>query len=162
MCRQDPSSQGSQGSPCPPSIKSLARKLLSLQFRFQESLQHIHFSREDAILNPSPGILHVFSALVLRGKRGKQLDPIQIHLLPSFFLASLSREVGPPPGSSVTRLLPTSPRQAHRTQAGRMCETGSREPRTYPGEVGGRGTRSELTAQAPNVCTIVSTYFIYK
>jgi hypothetical protein len=45
-----------------PSITSLARKLLSLQFRFQESLQHIHFSREDAILNPSPGILHVFSA----------------------------------------------------------------------------------------------------
>ena len=70
-----------------------------------------------------------------------------------------------------SNLLPTNPTwlpaQAedssnHGTQAGRMCETGSREPRTYPGEVEVRGTRSELRPQAPNVCVIVPTYFTYK
>lgn len=35
------------------------------------------------------------------------------------------------------------------TQAGRGCETGSREPRTYPGEVEVRGTGSELRPQPP-------------
>jgi len=70
-----------------------------------------------------------------------------------------------------SNLLPTNPTwlpaQAedssnHGTQAGRMCETGSREPRTYPGEVEVRGTGSELRPQAPNVCVIVPTYFTYK